>query len=130
MNVSCGKFSRKYIVGAAIVVAALTLYFIDPARTWWAPKCVFHMLTGWQCPGCGLSRAAHAFLHGRLAEAWAYNYFFIISLPYLFAVCAVTWIPVLRRNVRVHSFVCGPYPAIAYTVLFCIWWVVRNILGV
>lgn len=76
---------RKYLslLAAALIVAAGTvLYFVDPVGTAWAPKCMFRTITGWQCPGCGISRATHALLHGHFAEALAYNYFFVVSIPY------------------------------------------------
>lgn len=51
-----------------IVAAGAALYFIfDPAVTRWAPKCMFRVLTGYDCPGCGSQRALHALLHADMA---------------------------------------------------------------
>lgn len=86
-----------------------------------------HTLTGLQCPGCGISRATHAMLHGNLAEALAYNYFFVVSIPYFSAVCAFTYIPALHRRQRVRQFITGRVPALIYVVLFVLWFVIRNI---
>ncbi len=122
--------TRRYmsLLFAILIAAAGTmLYFVNPSEAVWAPKCMFRTLTGWQCPGCGISRATHALLRGHPGEALAYNYFFIISIPYLLAVCAVKLVPALRRRRHLHDFVAGPVPAITYVVLFCIWWVARNI---
>lgn len=124
---------RKYLslLAAALIVAAGTvLYFVDPVGTAWAPKCMFRTIIGWQCPGCGISRATHALLHGHFAEALAYNYFFVVSIPYFFAVCAVIYIPALRRRARLYRAVTGPVPAWTYVTLFCSWWVVRNLLSI
>ena len=102
----------------------------SPAESVWMPKCPVWVLTGYQCPGCGFTRALHALMHGHLGEALSYNYFFIISIPYLLAVMAVLWVPALNRRTRLRSFVAGPVPAWFYAITFCIWWVVRNILGI
>lgn len=126
------KAGRTIFLGiAALAIVALpVLYFVDPAHCRWAPKCFFHQLTGWQCPGCGISRATHALLHGHFAEALAYNYFFVISVPYLLAVCAVMGVPSLARREKLRQYVTGPLVAWIYVVLFCIWWIVRNVYGI
>src|SRR3954469_4662288 len=45
------------------------------------PACPFHAATGLWCPGCGMTRATYALLHGDLGAALSANVF----LP-LFAV--------------------------------------------
>jgi Protein of unknown function (DUF2752) len=37
--------------------------------------CPFKLLTGWPCPGCGLTHAICDISHGRFAMAWAANPF-------------------------------------------------------
>lgn len=62
----------------------LTLYyFYNPVTTLWTPKCLFKVVTGLQCPGCGIQRALHALLQGRFLEAIHYNYFLLFSGPYI-----------------------------------------------
>jgi hypothetical protein len=46
------------------------------------PRCAFHALTGCPCPTCGATRCVLALLHGRVAEAIAWN-------PMAFAALAV-----------------------------------------
>jgi hypothetical protein len=45
----------------------------DPERTWVLPPCPFHVVTGRWCPLCGLTRGAHALLHGDVVAALSYN---------------------------------------------------------
>ncbi|MCM1318813.1 MAG: DUF2752 domain-containing protein [Muribaculaceae bacterium] len=113
-----------------IVTSLIILWKYDPTKIAWAPQCPVHLLTGFQCPGCGISRATHALLHGRLYEALSYNWFFIISIPYFLSVCAVCYIPSLKCHTQLSRFITGPIPAWTYVTLFCIWFVVRNILGI
>jgi hypothetical protein len=75
------------IGAAALVAAAVLLYVVDPQAVDWLPKCPFHQLTGWHCPGCGGTRAAHAMLHGDFAQALAFNPLLIVGGPVLIAIC-------------------------------------------
>jgi hypothetical protein len=67
---------------------AKTLLFsaalFDPTHVSIFPPCLFHELTGLDCPGCGGQRAAHQLLHGHLIAAIRLNAMFVLSLP-LFA---------------------------------------------
>jgi hypothetical protein len=77
--------ARKVIwwTGFAVVAVAAgaVLYGFDPAHYSLYPVCLFHRLTGLDCPGCGSSRALHALLHGRLLEALHFNLLLVLSLP-------------------------------------------------
>ncbi len=111
-----------------IVIA--TVWCVDPDGAVWMPKCALKLLTGYDCPGCGATRAMHAALHGNFAEALRYNFFLIAGIGYALLVAAVTWIPHLRVHKRVRSAVLGRTAAWIYITLFFVWWVVRNILGI
>ncbi len=79
---STGK-SRNILTVALIAgVTVIVLFYaiFDPELPW-MPKCMFHALTGWNCPGCGSQRAIHALLHGRVADAWSYNALVVCLLP-------------------------------------------------
>ena len=57
------------LVGAGAFVVAT----VPPTAASFYPKCLSHQLLGIHCPGCGLTRAAHSLLNGRLAQAFAYE---------------------------------------------------------
>lgn len=81
--------SGTSLAGAALVVAAN-----DPAAPDSRfPACVFHELTGWWCPGCGLTRGAHALLRGDLLSALSSNVF----TPLVIAAIALSWWAWTRR---------------------------------
>lgn len=82
---SCSHGER---LGGAILFALGTLALLllwrqFPTHYSFIPPCVFHSLTGLECPGCGGLRGTHHLLHGRLAEAWAYNPLAVIIMPLL-----------------------------------------------
>ena len=72
-------------------VVALILFFCDPARVAIYPVCVFHQVTGLDCPACGSLRAMHQLLHGNIIGALHFNAFTVLSLP-LFAALGLYFI--------------------------------------
>lgn len=45
------------------------------------PACLFHSLTGWNCPGCGSTRALHQLARGHLVTALGFNPLIVLALP-------------------------------------------------
>lgn len=85
----------RTVVAAATAVSALggvaVLRALDPnAGGLW--PCAFHAITGLHCPGCGLTRALHALVHGDIARAWAMNPLAMIALPLLAMMLAQWWV--------------------------------------
>ena len=121
---------RRILLTLIILLGGATLYVLDPARHVFMPKCIFRTLTGWNCPGCGLQRAAHALLHGRFGEALQYNYFLFAALPYLLAVMYMEWIAKGERRQQLRRVLYHRHVLYTYIALYLLWWIVRNILGV
>ena len=69
--------------GVAAIAATLVVYRFDPSSHAFFPRCVFHQVTGLQCPGCGATRALYALLHGDVARAFWFNPLFLLFLPVL-----------------------------------------------
>ena len=70
----------------ALAMGVWLLRTFDPNATGSLfPSCLFRALTGWYCPGCGITRALHALVHFDLRRALAMNAFFVLSLPVLAA---------------------------------------------
>lgn len=67
------------------LAAVLFLFYrFDPSDVPLFPKCIFHLLTGLECPGCGIQRALHHLLHGEFTEALRYNAVAVlVIIPYL-----------------------------------------------
>ena len=115
------------VVAAVVVVAifALLYTYFDPTHSYLAPKCIFHTLTGYECPACGVQRAAHAVLNGEFYKALMLNPFLALAVPYLIAVALTTFIKT-QAMLRVRAIVQHRYAMIGYVVIFFVWWVVRN----
>jgi hypothetical protein len=68
------------VLGVTVAGAGAVLFFFNPGTHGFYPICLFHKLTGWNCPGCGGTRAAYALLHGKFALALKDNALFIVLL--------------------------------------------------
>ena len=59
-------------IGALGFGAGLVWYF-DPAKAGFFPYCPLLRITGFACPGCGLTRGFHALFHGDFLTALDFN---------------------------------------------------------
>lgn len=121
---------RRVIFTLIVILSGVVLYWLDPAQYVFMPKCIFRMLTGWDCPGCGLQRAVHALLHGHFWEAVQYNYFLLLGIPYVLAVMYMEWFTSGEKHLRLRRVLYHRYVLYAYVALYLAWWVLRNVLGV
>ena len=64
-----------------VFAASLLLFFFEPGRYAFYPRCLFHQTTGLLCPGCGSLRAIHQLLHGHLVAAVHLNALLVFSVP-------------------------------------------------
>lgn len=66
-----------------IICAAGAVYYAVFSCTGYGIPCVFRLLTGYLCPGCGMTHAVTAILQGQFWEAWQYNALSLTILPAL-----------------------------------------------
>ena len=119
-----------YLLPVLIIAAGIVYYYIDPQSDIHPIQCSWRLWTGTSCPSCGGQRALHALVHGQWAEAWHYNLFFVVSIPYALAAIASTWYNYHHRLDWLHRAVRHPAVYWTYVVLFFVWWVVRNVLDI
>lgn len=75
--------ARKILREAAVVLACGLVYLFWVARTGIGFPCVFRLVTGWKCPGCGITHAAVHLARGNFRAAWADNPLVITLFPFL-----------------------------------------------
>ena len=66
---SADKWLPGVILGATFLGIGIVIYFFNPSTHAFYPECQFHRLTGLDCPGCGMTRAVYALLHGHFLRA-------------------------------------------------------------
>jgi hypothetical protein len=69
------KMERMLAAAGAtgMLVGSAAVWYFDPTKADFFPVCPLYSLTGFACPGCGMTRGLHAFLHGDIATALGYN---------------------------------------------------------
>lgn len=125
--------SRKIgfiITFVIMVLGGIVLYYLDPVQYRFMPKCLFKLVTGLDCPGCGFQRAVHALLHGHFVEAIKYNLFLAVGLPYLFAVTVAEIVLPAEKKWRAMLILQSKYMTLGYVALFTAWMIIRNILNI
>jgi hypothetical protein len=123
--------NKKFLYFALVTIGVTTLgvvyYLYNPSKYSFFPKCPFHTLTGFDCPGCGSQRAFYFLLHGRVLQAARQNVLFVASVPFLFihfyykAKTAIT-----KQDYRWKVIYHPLTPKIIFA-LVVVFWVVRNI---
>ena len=117
------------MIAAVVFIYLIVNYFFDPEQTTWSPKCFLLQLTGYKCPGCGAQRFAYHLMHGDILGAVQYNYFVALLAPYLLLLLSGELIPSRRWRLYVHTHFVTKFYCLFYVVLYFLWWVLRNILG-
>lgn len=80
-------------LGALVVVLGFLIHRSSPLL----PKCPVHETTGFHCPGCGVTRAARALLHGDPGAAFRFNPLVMTLVP-LAAVAFLLRVPMGART--------------------------------
>lgn len=74
----------------------LIMFLIDQIKNGQGFPCLFHLLTGFYCPGCGGTRAIRLLLKGELIKSFCYHPF----VPYLALVLLLEAVLFLRALIR------------------------------
>jgi Protein of unknown function (DUF2752) len=115
------------LVWLGLAAGSAFLFFFNPASptNQFFPKCPFRLLTGWQCPGCGSTRACYELLHLHPIAAFKLNPLMMLTLPFIvygflgFTRSAITGKP--QRRVFIPALYLQ-----AWLVLLIFFWIFRN----
>ena len=117
---------KQIFVVAAIIAIGIIYFLIDPSAVGFMPRCIFHELTGWKCPGCGSQRMIHALLHADVVSAWHHNPLLLILFPFLLPLIYIELNATRYQAIymKLHSV-----PVIvALSIIIVGWGILRNIL--
>lgn len=70
------KTPERILAGAGLAVlgaGSFLVGYFDPQKTSFLPGCPLLNITGFACPGCGLTRGFHELFHGNLIAALDFN---------------------------------------------------------
>ena len=86
---------RTWAIWLLLPLVLLPTQFFEGVPT----VCTYRILTGKECPGCGMTRACCEFFHGHIQKAMAFNRAVVIVAPLLlFLSCYQLFRLLLPRN--------------------------------
>jgi hypothetical protein len=117
--------STVIAIWSVLLAGAAYLFVFEPGKTGLFPVCLFRFLTGYQCPGCGSTRAAHQLLHGHVVAAFTLNPFFLLAIPFLLYALIRYSAIVMRGGIPTRNTLPAPY---IYALFFVVvsFWIFRN----
>jgi len=102
------------------------VWFFNPSNFNFFPVCPLLNLTGFACPGCGLTRGFHAFFHGDLVTAMDYNALIPIFIL-VFGAVAASLLSLVIRGKSLIRLEDSPKLLIALFVVLVAFGVMRNL---
>ncbi|MCR5837887.1 MAG: DUF2752 domain-containing protein [Lachnospiraceae bacterium] len=120
------RFKKSLSVICIIIIVGIC-YGIFVSITGWAIPCVFNLVTGLKCPGCGITRMCTSMMHLDFKSAFQHNQLLFFLLPFLGMICIYdTYHYVRYGNFRLMNSKSNLwYVILAIVILFGI---VRNII--
>jgi hypothetical protein len=117
--------STVIAIWSLLVAGAVYLFLFEPGNSGFFPPCPFRFLTGFTCPGCGITRALHQILHGHFLNAFMLNPLFFLLGPFLLFALLRYSVIVLRGGVPRPNALPAQY---IYGLFFVIlgFWIFRN----
>jgi len=115
-------------IGLLIALTGLAVLFfvLNPSEHALFPKCAFHSLTGYYCPGCGSQRAIHNLLHLNIAGVVGNNFLFLPAV--LLIAYHYLRIPINktmnRKLPNIFYYKNTPWIILAVILVF---WILRNL---
>ena len=117
--------STVITIWSLLLAGSVYLYVFEPGKTGFFPPCLFRMLTGLTCPGCGSTRAMHQIVHGHFAAAFMLNPLFLLAIPFLLYALLRYSATVMRGEVPRRNTLPASY-IYALFVIVVSFWIFRN----
>ena len=120
---------QRLSAGAAFVglaVACMIVGYFNPTTTGIFPACPTLALTGFACPGCGLTRGFHALFNGEILTALSFNALIPIYFIFLLYIVGMLLSISLRGKSLQYKFF-APALFMGYMGIALVFGVLRNI---
>ena len=110
----------------AMAAGSTLVALFDPAKSSFFPVCPLYSITGFACPGCGLTRGFHELFNGRFIPALDFNFL----IPVWTVVFGYVWVSLVLTAVRGRGLPMWPTrPKFlwVFLILLVVFGVLRNI---
>lgn len=124
-----GSLVERMFAGLAatsLATGSVAVAYFDPTKANFFPVCPLYSLTGLACPGCGLTRGAHAIFHGDVIAALDFN----LLLPIWALIIGYVFVSLVLLAVRARGLPMWPsYPKFlwGFMITLVAFGVLRNI---
>ena len=120
------KKRRRMVLAGLLVLAAAYVLICEftPLRI----PCVFHEVTGLDCPGCGITRMCMSLVHFDIAGAYAYNGLALVTLPLLVYIAGSAAYGYAGGKIPERASKANTAIAVALIAAFLVFGVLRNIV--
>ncbi|NDV78172.1 DUF2752 domain-containing protein [Dysgonomonas sp. 511] len=123
------KYTQRLLGLTGILLAGgIIFYIFNPEKHLFFPPCIFHWLTGLDCPLCGMQRAIHHLLHFRLKEAFANNPLFVCAIPYIVLGVYIEIFGGKERYPRIKQVLYKKNAVIVVSAIVILFWIGRNLI--
>ena len=110
----------------AMLAGGSAVAYFDPTAAGFFPVCPLYSLTGFACPGCGLTRGFHALFHGDVLAALDYN----AMLPLFAVLLGLAFVSMMNfalRGRRASMNLFHPTALWLFFILLVVFGVARNL---
>lgn len=118
----------RFIRISAATLGVGCAYALFCRFTGWGIPCPVHLITGLNCPGCGVSRMLLSLLRLDFAAAFRYNAVLLCMLPIL-ALLFGSWAYRYIRYGSRRSTRAAEVTELTLVGVLLVWGVVRNLIG-
>jgi hypothetical protein len=114
---------KPVLICILAVAIPLLLYLVCYLVTGSGIQCTIYKLTGFSCPGCGMTRMVLALFDGNIYQSFRYNPYMFVSIP-LITLIGTIWSAeyVLYNQIYKHIDIV----LISYTASIIIFGILRN----
>ena len=117
----------KELIGLLILL--FTYYFLH-IYTGLSIPCPFRLLTGFKCPGCGITSMLFSMINFRFKEAFYYNPLVFIMLPFIIAYFIyINYLYIYGKKDKILKKIPN-YVTIILIFITIVYGVVRNIINI
>ena len=139
------KKSNKAVIVAAFLLVLAVLYLLSGIFLGFYIPCPFRAVTGFKCPGCGMS---HAATHLAMAAAALFRgdtqgaymllksaFYYSALFPVIFAYIIIAAAGAFHREISNDQKPSGEIDIrieiinVAFLIVILAWWVLRNVIG-
>jgi hypothetical protein len=126
-NISPMALRSSAAAGAGVIAAgAAAVAYFDPSKANFLPVCPLYSLTGFACPGCGLTRGFHALFHGDVLTAVDFNALIPIwAVIFGYAFVSITLFAVRGRELPM--WLIRPKVLFGFMIVLILFGVLRNL---